>query len=159
MFKRSALLVALVTTFPAFADTTSNIKFEAGTGYYGTPNPPVYVQGNIVRGQWVHIEYPNERMESFVLSKVYGSYHCYGYGPGCEPVVENVQKFYRFNSYSPFSLAQGDYIEIPKDAQKLEMYFFAPKTTTKLYFRGDTEVRDSGEQYDSQGGSNYQFNF
>jgi hypothetical protein len=119
----------------------------------------VLFQGTIVRGEWIQVFYPKQRMESFVLARNYGSMHCYGYGPGCSPIVETVQTFYRFDSFSNFTVAQGQFIEIPQDAQKLELYFYSNDTKIKLGYQGIDQIVSTGPHYDSQDGKNYHFNF
>jgi hypothetical protein len=144
----------------ASADTTAVIRFDSGSYsdfYFGAP--AVQVQGNIVRGEWVKIEYPAKRIENLVLGLVYGSWHCYGYGPSCSPRANSIETFYRFGYEGSFTKAQGEYIQIPQDAAKLEVYFFAPHVETEVGYYGTSEIRSNGAIYDSRGGQNYSFNF
>lgn len=151
----SALLLS-VAAGTARAETTARLNFSEGT-YYGEGD--VQVEGTIVRGEWVEINYPAQRMNNLVLRRVYGSFHCYGYGPSCAPESGQIQTYYRFGWSGPFELAQGPFIQIPSYAQKLELYFYAPETLVHLSYRGESYVRATGEQYDSKGGYNYSFNF
>lgn len=153
---RHVMFASLLLGSAAQAETTAVLTFESGSTY---SEGAVSVSGEIVRGEWVQLDYAKERMDNLVLQRVYGLFHCYGYGPGCEADAKEIQVYYRFANAEDFSLAQGDFINIPYDAEKLELFFYAPETEVTLTFRGNSETRQTGEQYDSQRGQNYNFYF
>ena len=156
LFKTALLVLGFSLSSLASAATTAWIDFAVGS-YYSEGK--IRVDGEIVRGEWVEIQYPKERMESTILGKIYGGFHCYGYGPSCDVEVEWVETYYRFGYEGEFAKARGPFIYIPHDAAKLEVYFKSPESKVHLRHNGNYELRYLGDEYDSRRGKNYSFYF
>ncbi len=149
------VLMIFFYSLALWADTTAVIHFDAT---YGKATN-AFVQGEIVRGEWIKVEYNQRRMERLIYNNVYGEYHCYGYGPSCAVETGKIGTYYRFDGQGKFYLAQGQHIYIPETASRLEIFFMAPNPQVTLYSSEHTETRRPGTQYDSNHGGNFHFFF
>jgi hypothetical protein len=151
------------------AQTGSIIEFDRS---FSTP----VATPNLVPGGTVDIDYDMDRFyDVYDGAASYGwfasSFHCYGYGC-CEVTIPEVDAHYRFDGgeVTTVEVADGEAsIDLPSDAESLEMWFSAPGFEIRTWYCGcSQECADENyeaatphfverEAWDSAYGNNYAF--
>ncbi|MBK8012715.1 MAG: hypothetical protein IPK13_15290 [Deltaproteobacteria bacterium] len=130
------------------------------------------LDGNVARGGILTVKYAPERLRTIARSATIGGvpyfaakYHCYGYGC-CSFEYEDTAhvRFHRGGAFLSLALGDGDAgvpVDVPADAEQVELYFDTSVTTTTWYCggaEGEHYVQPTRDVfYDSNFGRNFRY--